>query len=134
MGPAPMDHILLAATDRAPQVDFDFASGRLQLRGESYPEDAAAFFGPLLQALRTYLAEAGTDPIVFEVGLVYFNSSSAKALMNLFMLLEDAAAEGRAVTIRWHFTEGDETIEEAGEDFAADFAHGRFEMVREQPA
>lgn len=134
MGTPVMDRILLPATDRSPQVDFDFTTGHLQLRGESYPEDAAAFFGPLLQALRSYLADPSGADITFEVGLVYFNSSSAKALMNLFMPLEDAAAEGRSVTVRWHFTDGDETIEEAGEDFAADFSHARFEMVREQPA
>jgi hypothetical protein len=129
-----MDRIQLAATDRSPQVDFDFAAGLLSLRGESYPEDAAAFFGPLQQSLRAALAEQSEVPIVFEVGLAYFNSSSAKALMNLFMLLEDAAEEGRAVTVRWLFAEGDETIEEAGEDFAADFAHARFEMVKEAGA
>ena len=129
-----MDRIQLAATDRSPQVDFDFASGHLSLRGESYPEDAAAFFGPLLQALRAHLADQSRAPIVFEVGLAYFNSSSAKALMNLFMPLEDAAEEGRSVTVRWHFVDGDETIEEAGEDFAADFSHARFEMVREPVA
>ncbi|MCJ2036676.1 DUF1987 domain-containing protein [Methylobacterium sp. J-068] len=126
-----MDRIQLAATDRSPQVDFDFASGHLSLRGESYPEDAAAFFGPLLQSLRAHLAETSATPIVFEVGLAYFNSSSAKALMNLFMPLEDAAGAGRPVTVRWRFAEGDETIAEAGEDFAADFAHARFEMVEE---
>ena len=78
-----MDRIQLAATDRSPRVDFDFATGHLSLHGESYPEDAAAFFGPLLQALRTYLADASPTPIVFEVGLAYFNSSSAKALSSL---------------------------------------------------
>ncbi|MCJ2084094.1 DUF1987 domain-containing protein [Methylobacterium sp. J-090] len=126
-----MDTISLPATDRSPRVDFDFDGGRLALRGESYPEDAAAFYGPLLQALKGYLATVTTDPIVFEVGLAYFNSSSAKALMNLFMPLEDAAAEGRRVTIRWFYADGDETIAEAGEDFAADFSHARFEMVEE---
>jgi hypothetical protein len=129
-----MDRIQLPGTDRSPQVDFDFAGGRFVLRGESYPEDAAAFFGPLLQALRAYLNAAEEAPITFEVGLAYFNSSSAKALMNLFMPLEDAAAVGRPVTIRWLFADGDDTIEEAGEDFAADFDHARFEMVKEARA
>lgn len=124
-----MDRIQLAATDRSPLVDFDFAAGSLQIRGESYPEDAAAFFGPLLQSLRTHLASGPGTPITFELALAYFNSSSAKALMNLFMPLEDAAAEGRPVTIRWLYAQGDETIAEAGEDFASDFSYARFEMV-----
>ncbi len=128
-----MDRIQIPATSRSPLVDFDFAAGGLLLRGESYPEDAAAFYGPLLQALRACLEEEG-GPITFDVALSYFNSSSAKALMNLFMPLEDAAEAGRAVTIRWHYAEGDDTIAEAGEDFSADFSHARFEMVQETAA
>ncbi|MCF4124813.1 DUF1987 domain-containing protein [Methylobacterium sp. SyP6R] len=128
-----MDRIQIPATSRSPLVDFDFPAGRLLLRGESYPEDAAAFYGPLLQALRACLEEEAT-PLTFEVALSYFNSSSAKALMNLFMPLEEAAEEGRAVTIRWLYAEGDDTIAEAGEDFAADFSHARFEMVQETAA
>ncbi len=61
-----MDRIQIPATSRSPLVDFDFAAGRLLLRGESYPEDAAAFYGPLLQALRACLEEEG-EPITFEV-------------------------------------------------------------------
>lgn len=126
-----MTRIQIAATERSPEVDFDFETGRLSLRGESYPEDAAAFYGPLLQALRGHLAEGGQAPLAFEVALAYFNSSSAKALMNLFMPLEDAAAAGRPVTIRWLYAEGDDTIAEAGADFAADFEHAAFELAIE---
>ena len=54
--------------------------------------------------------------------------------MNLFMPLEDAAEEGREVTIRWLYAQGDDTIAEAGEDFAAEFSHARFEMVQETAA
>ncbi len=124
-----MNRIQTPATDRSPRVDFDFANGRFRLSGESYPEDAAAFFGPLLQSLRTYLFTSAGAPVLFEVELAYFNSSSAKGLMNLFMPLEDAAGDGRPVTIRWLFAEGDASIAEAGEDFASDFAHARFELV-----
>jgi len=127
-----MDRISIAGTERTPEVDFDFGRGRLTLNGESYPEDAAAFFGPLHQAIASFL-ESGVDgPLTFELALTYFNSSSAKALMNMFMLLEDGAGAGVAVEIRWLYAAGDDTIQEAGEDFAADFQNARFELI-EQP-
>lgn len=128
-----MERILLEATDRSPKVDFDFAAGRFALQGEAYPEDAAAFFGPLLQALKQHLEAAPVPPLRFEVALSYFNSSSAKALMNLFMVLEEAAAAGTEVTIAWSYLEGDDSLQEAGEDFSADFTSARFEMI-EVPA
>ncbi|NNM74063.1 DUF1987 domain-containing protein [Enterovirga aerilata] len=127
-----MDRISIAGTERTPEVDFDFPQGRLKLGGESYPEDAAAFFGPLQQALAAFLENRERGPLTFEIALTYFNSSSAKALMNMFMLLDDAAAGGAAVTVRWLHAADDDTIQEAGEDFAADFEHARFELV-EQP-
>src|SRR5579871_4728367 len=87
-------------TDRSPAVDFDFAHGHFTMSGESYPEDAAGFFGPLLQGMREFVG-SGDTPAQVDIEMAYFNSSSAKALMNLFQLLEQAAAAGRKVVINW---------------------------------
>jgi len=123
-----MEKIVLPPTPRSPSVDFDFQTGRLGLRGEAYPENAAAFFGPLLQAVREHFADGGRDPTEVEIDLVYFNSSSAKALMTLFQLCEEAAEGGRPVVVRWWHGADDETIREFGEDFAEDFVHATFEL------
>ena len=40
-----------AATQATPEVNFDFSAQRLVLKGEAWPENAAAFFRPLLQAI-----------------------------------------------------------------------------------
>lgn len=123
-----MDRISHAATERTPRVDFDFASGRFFIGGESYPEDAPAFFGPLLQSLRDFLDGIDGRGVDLTVELVYFNSSTAKALMNMFQMIEGAAAHGRQATIRWRYHEDDDTMEEFGQDFAEDFQHARFEL------
>ena len=123
-----MQTIRVPATERSPEVEFDLERRRLRLTGESYPEDAAAFFGPLQQALRDLAASPDRRPLCMEVALVYFNSSSAKALMNMFMALEQAAAAGTPVTVRWHFHPEDEAMQEFGEDFAADFRHADFQL------
>lgn len=116
-------------TERSPFVDFNFPSGRLALRGESYPEDAAAFFGPLMEGLESWLAglDAGSE-VQVDFELSYFNSSSAKALMNMLMRLDGAAKAGVRVLIRWHYAEDDDTMEEFGEDFAEDIEHATFEL------
>lgn len=125
-----MERITRAATKRTPDVDFDFPRGRLRIKGEAYPEDAAAFFGPLLQALRVFLEPDDGPPISVDIEMVYFNSSSTKAFMNMFRLLEDAAVRGRSVTVNWICRPEDEAMVEFGEDFAQDFDHARF-LVRE---
>lgn len=51
-----MDNFYIAATSTSPEVDFRFDQNVLTLRGESYPENAAAFYAPVIEQLRTYLA------------------------------------------------------------------------------
>jgi hypothetical protein len=124
-----MSDIKIAATDRSPDVEFDFAAGTLVVRGESYPEDAAAIFGPIFAGLERFLAAMGPRParVVFE--LAYFNSSSAKALMNMFLKMDQAAANGTPITIDWLFTADDDTMKEFGEDFSEDLEHVVFNLV-----
>ncbi len=124
-----MEKILREATDRTPAVVFDFESGVFSMKGESYPEDASAFFGPLHQALEEFLAGEFDAPVVFDVEFAYFNSSSAKVLMNLFQLMEDAAENmGKKIIINWHYNADDDTMLEFGEDFASDMEHAVFNL------
>lgn len=121
-----MENLTIPATGRSPEVAFDFGAGHLRLKGESYPDDVAAFYGPILTALRSWLAHPGTHPVRFDMELIYFNSSSAKALMNVFQMLESAAKQGRPVTVNWFFEEGDDAMQELGEDFSLDLRHVEF--------
>lgn len=124
-----MENLVIAATERSPEVNFDFAAGRLSLKGESYPEDASSVFGPIFAALERFLAEVDGKDIQFDFSLIYFNSSSAKALMNMFQLLDRAAARGVPVVVNWSYASDDETMQEFGEDFSEDLEHLTFNLV-----
>ena len=124
-----MENLMIAATERSPEVEFDFAAGRLSLKGESYPEDASAVFGPIFAALEQFVAEAEGREIQFDFNLIYFNSSSAKALMNMFQLLDRAAQDGVRVAVNWFYAPDDETMQEFGEDFSEDLEHVTFNLV-----
>lgn len=127
-----MNPLIIPATGRTPAVDFDFAAGTLRLSGESYPDDVATFFGPVFASLRAFLAEPGDSPIRFDMELLYFNSSSAKALMNMLQMLEAAASQGRPITVTWCYEENDESMQELGEDFAEDLRHVTFTLKQIQ--
>ncbi len=124
-----MENIIREATDRTPAVMFDFGSGVFSFKGESYPEDASAFFGPLHKAMDDFLNSSFKGDIVFNVEFEYFNSSSAKVLMNLFQLLEDAAqTKGKNTMINWYYNEDDDSMQEFGEDFGSDMEHATFNL------
>ena len=124
-----MENLKIAATERSPEVDFDFNHGVLSLRGESYPEDASAVFGPIFAALEQFLADVSSRDIRFDFDLTYFNSSSAKALMNMFQLLDHAAGGGARIKVTWFYAPDDDTMKEFGEDFSEDLEHVVFELV-----
>ncbi|CAA7627888.1 conserved hypothetical protein [Candidatus Terasakiella magnetica] len=129
-----MNNLKIAATERSPEVDFDFERGVLVLRGESYPEDASAIFGPIFSALETFLAEGEKREVKMDFDLTYFNSSSAKALMNMFQMLDHAAAAGTKITVSWFFAPDDDTMKEFGEDFSEDLKHVIFNLVAVEDA
>lgn len=125
-----MENIILPPSDRTPQIDFNFITGKLSIKGEAYPENASAFFAPLLAAVRSYLQVLPENEVVVDIAMNYFNSSSAKAFMNLFQVMDEAAGKGVKTLVRWHYHEDDETMQEFGEDFSEDLKRLAFEMVR----
>ncbi len=121
-----MNPINIAKTARTPQVDFDFVSNQFVIAGESYPEDVSAFYGPLLQKMTDFLVGLSNAEIGFRFELIYFNSSTAKIVMELFEALEEAAVSGNQVVITWVHEAGDDNIKELGEEFSEELAEAKF--------
>ncbi|RJX74075.1 DUF1987 domain-containing protein [Pseudomonas sp. LS-2] len=116
-----MDNFYIEATATSPEVDFRFDQNLLSMKGESYPENAAAFYAPIVQHLRAYLASREGAVITANIALAYFNSSSTKMLFSIFDALDQAAEAGNQIIVNWYHEEEDETIFEFGEELKADF-------------
>ena len=116
-----MENLYIAPTPSSPQVDFKFDTRTLSLRGESYPENAAAFYGEGISRLKDYLAQQNGTQIEVNIALAYFNSSSTKMLFNLIAALNDAVEAGNRVTLNWYHDEDDDTILEFGQELSEDF-------------
>ena len=124
-----MDKIKIEETERSPEIDFDFRNNVFSLRGESYPEDVPAFYGPHVGALDRHLEAMENGQVEFNFELIYFNSSSAKVVMRLFDMLEEAAGQGVDVTINWRYDADDDNMEELGEEFGEDLENATFNLV-----
>ena len=117
-----MDNLFIAASASSPEVDFRFDERKLSLKGESYPENAAQFWGDIIAVLRQFLEQdtAGAS-ITVNVALAYFNSSSTKMLFSLFGTLNEKAKTGTEVILNWYHDEEDDTIFEFGQELSEDF-------------
>ena len=116
-----MDDVHLGATRQSPEVDFRFSEHRLRLSGEAYPENAAAFFTPLIHACDAYLKEGGDEPIVIDLELRYLNSASTKLLFQFVGVFDRAAKAGRKVVVEFKHDPEDDMLIEFAEDLAADY-------------
>ncbi|BAP44246.1 DUF1987 domain-containing protein [Pseudomonas sp. 21LCFQ02] len=116
-----MDNFFIEATATSPEVDFRYDQRLLTIKGESYPENAAAFYAPIVQQLRDFLANCAGVEVTANIALAYFNSSSTKMLFNIFDTLDHAAMAGNKIVVNWYHDEEDETIFEFGEELQADF-------------
>jgi len=123
-----MTPLMIDGTERAPQIAFDFEKNTFRIAGESYPEDVTKFFGPLIEALETHLDANGSKPVRFEFELIYFNSSSAKAIMTIMEILDATAKAGAEVEVYWFYDAEDDTMEELGEEFGEDLEHATFHL------
>ncbi|MGB0694817.1 MAG: DUF1987 domain-containing protein [Rhodospirillaceae bacterium] len=115
-----MDSIQIAATQRTPDVQFNFDANEFSITGESYPENVTDFYGSLMEALETHLESQEGAKVTFKFELVYINSSTAKIVMEIFDLLDQTGERGNEVTIIWRIEEEDDNMQELGEEFAED--------------
>lgn len=106
----------LEATKATPSIELDPHTGQCAIRGMSIPENAAEFYGPVLQWMETYLSTLPAK-VDMQFDLSYFNSSSLKALYQLLARLQQARKLGTDLHISWVVEEDDEFMREAAEYF-----------------
>jgi hypothetical protein len=107
------------ATNQTPAIDFNYEANELRISGESWLEDAAKFWVPVLNSVREYLGATTNASISVDVQLSYLNTGSFKAMVQLYRSLDDAAKRGNAVVFSWRYRKDDEMARGYGEDLEA---------------
>ncbi len=124
-----MENLEIAATKSTPTIYFDVQTHVLLMAGESYPENTSQFYAPVYRWLEECLDSLEEQQLVFNIELIYFNSSSSKVLMDLFDLMEDASDEGKNIIVNWVYDEENDSALEYGEEFAEDMEELTFNLV-----
>lgn len=114
-----MDRFKIEGTKYTLAIDLDPATGKLQFSGESYPENARAFFAPVFTWLEEFLA---TNPpaVSVELSLDYLNTSSTKCLLDLLEVFDRFRSAGGAANVVWYYSKDDEDTLTMGQDIAED--------------
>jgi hypothetical protein len=114
-----MNQLTISRTKSTPSVDGDWEAGILNMAGDSYPENSFEFFTTVIEWVERYLA-ASDRPLKLRLRLVYMNTSSIKAMMDIFDILADAHEAGHEVSVNWYYDPRNERIAELAEEFKED--------------
>jgi len=102
-------------TKNLPSLEFDEAIGHLKIWGGSISFESKDFWDPLIDKMKTYLEDPRDISLTF--ALDYFNTISAKRILDLLRLVDKRAGEtDRKFVVTWIYDD-DEDMKEAGEDF-----------------
>jgi len=112
-----MEIINIQASDDSPSVILDINSGKFEISGKSMPENVVAYYQPVFDWLNSF-AESDHNKLVFDFKLLYFNTASSKILLDIMIMLEEMHEAGKEITVKWHYSEEDEDMLEAGEEYA----------------
>jgi len=117
----------IPATEKSPRVLFDTSRNLFEIQGNSRPENVRDFYFSIIYKLRKYfekviekntLESFNEEGFKFNFKLDYFNSASAKFLSDILVIIRDFSEKGMKIKINWYFADGDEDMQEVGEDFA----------------
>ena len=114
--------------DSLPGIIFENETGKFQIYGESFPEDAYEFFNPIFNWMDEYI-ENPHETTILDFQLSYFNTVSAKNFLHIMTQMEKLTSTGHNAKIRWFYNNGDEDMIEAGEEFES-IVNVDFEMIQ----
>jgi hypothetical protein len=98
-----------------PNVEFNSETGICEISGESYMEETYKFYGPLITWLMNYVTEK--KPVVFNIKLTYFNTSSSRFILVLLDILKKFRDEGGKINVNWYYKKHDPDILSEINDF-----------------
>ncbi len=122
-----MDSLIIPPTNDSPEVKFDTTTYRFSIIGESRPENAGKFYDPIINWLtefenilywRKHEMKDNSSTVVFVFKLDYFNSTSAKHIMDILLMIKRFIGQGYKVNVEWQYDKYTEDMLDAGTEFS----------------
>ncbi|MCB8965119.1 MAG: DUF1987 domain-containing protein [Bacteroidales bacterium] len=131
-----MNPLKIEQTNVSPLVNFNPTLGIYVMAGYSRPENVRDFYMPIIDWLSEFkdsLCQSKNkgemlSHIDFDFKFIYFNSSSAKFLYDIVIILNEMQKLSLPISINWHFDKEDDELREAGEELS-DMAQVPFKFI-----
>jgi isocitrate dehydrogenase kinase/phosphatase len=132
-----MEKLIITPTVFTPAVVLDHEAGLFVIRGESRPQDAVEFYGQIINWMNDFndrmIASPGVKaPVIFDFSFEYFNSGSAKCILDICKILARLRAGQIETRVRWYYEKDDTDMLEAGNEMSQ-IVKFPFEYVETDP-
>ncbi len=113
-----MKTFTMTAREYTPAVLLDANDGIIEIAGKSFPEDAVRFYKPIFKWIDEYITNP-TPNTKLNLKFSYYNTSSAKKILELIKKVALLQLSGNKLEITWYYDEGDEDMLSAGNDYSS---------------
>lgn len=115
--------LIIDKTNTTPEVVLDPEKKIFMISGESRPSDVREFYDRIISWLIDFRQEFTNsndrkDPVNFGFNLEYFNSSSAKLIIDICKIVSSLKLNGFNVTINWYHDKEDVDMLEVGKEIS----------------
>jgi hypothetical protein len=111
-----MDTLESEATADTPAIKFYPARGYIEIKGRSISENAAKLYRPLIDSIDKYLFKP-VSPTLVHIHFDYFNTASAKCIIEILKKLESLPKKGMKVEVNWYYKADEISMYHAGMDY-----------------
>ena len=112
-----MDPYLIEPARNSPLIHLN-PDGVMRIKGRSIHENVAEFYQSAFDWTEAYLLDP-QDVTCVDIQLEYFNSASAKYIIQLLQKFRKVLFFDKKFIVNWYYEEGDEDILERGEYFSS---------------
>jgi hypothetical protein len=118
-----MRKLVFEKSDSSPKVILDPDKNYFEISGESRPADVGTFYGEILRWMDDYSLyilkmDDIPEPIIFNFDLEYFNSSSAKYILDFCKQIASVRTKGVNIEVKWKYEKDDTDMLEAGQEMS----------------
>lgn len=109
------ERIELPKTDDKPWVLLDQEENIFEIGGKSLPENSIEFYTPIKEWFLEYLKQPNKETH-FVCKFEYFNSSSARRILEILVLLKSISLTENKIKVSWYHEKGDLLLQRKGQE------------------
>jgi len=120
-----MKKLIIEQSSNSPKVILDPENRKFEISGESRPENVNELYMPILEWFDKFDMELSTeeylenkDQLEFNFNFEYFNSISAKFILDIFKKIGKLRAKDDGILVKWHYEKDDEDMLEVGKEMS----------------